>query len=125
MSYFVGLPVGADVITAASGNVAAATAAATITATAGRLAYITGFQVTGSGATAALPVTVTVTGVITGTLSYTYTAAAGVLVGNTPLIVVFPYPIPASGLNTNIVVSCPSLGSGATNNTTVAHGFLV
>jgi hypothetical protein len=84
---------------------------------------LSGFEVTGSGATAGLPVSVTVTGVSGGTLTYTYTAAAGVLVANQPLIVEFNPPLPASALNTNIVVSCPSLGAGNTNNTVNAHGF--
>jgi hypothetical protein len=116
-------PATATPITAASGNVAAATAAATLAAVAGKTTYITGFAVTGSGATAGLPVSVTVTNTITGTLTYTYAAAAGVLVANTPLIVQFPYPIPASAANTTIVVSCPTLGAGNTNNATVAYGF--
>jgi hypothetical protein len=66
---------------------------------------------------------VTVTGLLGGTLTYTYTAAAGVLVANQPLIVEFNPPLPASAVNTNIVVSCPSLGAGNTNNTVNAHGF--
>jgi hypothetical protein len=77
-------------VAASSGNVAAAVATATLAAGgANVMTYISGFEVTGSGATAGLPVTVTVIGVLGGTLSYTYTAAAGVLVGNTPLVVEF------------------------------------
>lgn len=117
------LPVGGTQVTGSSGNVAAATATATLTAVAGKTTYITGFEVTGAGATGALVVTVTVTGTITGTLSYTYTAVAGAAVGNAPLIVTFPIPVAASATNTNIVVSCPTLGVGNTNNTVVAHGF--
>jgi hypothetical protein len=116
-------PSGATPLTAASGNVAAATAAATLAATSGKTTYITGFAITGTGATGALAVSVTVTGVITGTLTYTYAAAAGAAVENTPLIVNFPHPIPASATNTTIVVSCPTLGTGNTNNTAVAYGF--
>jgi hypothetical protein len=70
-----------------------------------------------------LPVTVTVTG-LDNTLSYTYSAAAGVLVANQPLVVSFPQPLPASAVNTAIVVTCPALGSGNTNNTVTAHGFV-
>lgn len=116
-------PVGAVPVTGDSGNVGAGTAAATLTAVAGKTTYIVGFTVTGSGATTALPVTVTVTGVISGTMHFTYCAIAGVLVANQPLNVIFPYPIPASAPNTNIVVSCPTLGSGNTNNTVNAFGF--
>jgi hypothetical protein len=116
-------PGGAVALTAASGNVAAATATATLAGAAGKTTYITGFTVSGAGATAGLPVSVTVTGIVTGTLTYTYAAATGALVANTPLIIQFPMPIPASAPNTAIVVSCPTLGAGATNNTVNAYGF--
>ena len=116
-------PQGATPITASSGNVAAATAAATLAANSAKITYITGFAVSGAGATVALPVVVTVTGTITGTLHYIYSAVAGVLLANTPLVVTFPTPIPASAINTTIVVSCPTLGVGNTNNATVAYGF--
>ena len=116
-------PNGATALNASSGNVAAAVAAATLTGTATTTVYITGFEITGAGATAGAAVTVTVTGTLGGTLSYTYTAATGIAVGNTPLIVEFSNAIPASAVNTPIVVSCPSLGVGNTNNTTVAHGY--
>lgn len=116
-------PANATAITAASGNVAAATADATLAAVAGKTTYIAGFSITGAGATAALPVTVTVTGTITGTLSYTYVAVAGAQLANTPLHVRFDPPIPASATNTTIVVSCPTLGAGNTHNAAVAHGY--
>jgi hypothetical protein len=108
---------------AGSGNVANASAAATLTGTATTTVYISGFEVTGSGATTALPVTVTVAGLLGGTRSYTYSFASGALVANTPLIVAFDPPLPASAINTAIVVTCPASGTGGTNNTVVAHGF--
>ena len=113
----------ASKISASSGNVAAAVATATLVAEQGKVTHITGFLVSGSGATTALPVTVTITGINGGTLSFTYVAVAGVLVPNTPLQVNFPLPLAASAPNTNIVVSCPSLGTGNTNNTVSAWGF--
>jgi hypothetical protein len=116
-------PVPGTPLAASSGNVAAAVAAATLVAAANQVTYLSGFEVTGSGATAGLPVIVTVTGIVGGTLSYIYSAAAGVLVGNTPLIVEYPIPIPAIGPGVAIVVSCPSLGAANTNNTVNAHGF--
>ena len=109
--------------TASSGNQANANAVATLAASSGKTTYITGFEITATGATSAGVVTVTVAGVITGTMSYTFAVPAGVSVGCTPLIVEFPYPIPASATNTTIVVTLPALGSGNTNATTVAHGF--
>ena len=115
--------VGQTPLIAGSGNVANASAAATLTGTATTTVYISGFEVTGSGATAGLPVTVTVAGLLGGTRSYTYTFAVGALVGNQPLVVAFNPPLPASAVNTAIVVTCPASGAGGTNNTVVAHGF--
>jgi hypothetical protein len=116
-------PATATPLTSSSGNVAAATATATLAGAASVTTYITGLEVTGAGATAALPVTVTVTGTVSGTLSYTYVAVAGVTLVNQPLVVQFCPAIPASAVNTSIVVSCPSLGAGNTNNTVTAHGY--
>lgn len=106
-----------------SGNVANASAAATLTGTAATTVYISGFEITGAGATAGLPVTVTVAGLLGGTIQYTYDFAVGALVGNTPLIVQFNPPLPAAAVNTPIVVTCPAGGAGNTNNTATAHGY--
>lgn len=108
---------------AGSGNVANASAVATLTGTATTTVYIAGFEITGGGATAASVVTVTVAGLLGGTRSYTYGAVAGAGVPNAPLVVAFNPPLPASAINTPIVVTCPALGSGNTNATVVAHGF--
>lgn len=116
-------PPGATPITADSGSVAAATATATLAATQGVTTYITGFEITASGATAASVVTVTVTGVTGQTLHYTFGAPAGVTTMCTPLSIQFPEPIPASAQNQTIAVALPSLGAGNTNATVVAHGF--
>lgn len=116
-------PASATAITAASGNVAAASAVATLAGVASKTTYITGFQITAGGATGAALVTATVTGVITGTLSYTFAAPAGATLGATPLVIDFPVPVPASAVNTAIVVTLPSLGTGNTNATVVATGF--
>lgn len=118
-------PTGSTPLAASSGTVAASTAAATLAKAAAKTVYISGFSVTGSGATTALPVAVTVVGILGGTLTFTYTAVAGVLLANQPLVVAFNPPLPASGTNVDIVVSCPTLGSGATNNTVNAQGFRV
>lgn len=112
-------------IIAGSGNVANASAAATLTPSATTTAYITGFEVSGSGATTALPATVTVAGLLGGTRHYTYCFVAGVLAPNQPLLVSFCPALPASAINTNIVVTCPASGAGGTNNTVVAHGYHV
>ena len=116
-------PKGATPITAASGNVANATATATLAAVAGKTTYITGFTVTGTGATAGLAVSVSVAGTITTGLTYTSAAAVGALIANTPLIVRFNPAVPASATNIAIAVSIPALGLGNTNSTVVAHGY--
>lgn len=115
-------PNGANIVTATSGNVANAVATATLAAAAGKVTYLTGFEITGSGATGALVVTVTVVG--SGTLaSYTYTFVAGATLANQPLIVEFTHPLSAGAVNTTIVVSCPASGLGGTNNVVNAHGY--
>jgi hypothetical protein len=110
-------------ITADSGNKANTVATATLAAAAGKTTYIIGFSVTASGATAALVVTVTLTGVITGTKNYTFVFPAGATVAAAPLVISFAKPIPASAVNTAIAVSCPASGTGGTNCTVTAEGF--
>jgi hypothetical protein len=110
-------------VKASSGNVAAAVATATIPAVAGKTAYITGFDITGAGATAGSVVNPTITGLLGGTSTYTLTVATGATTANPVLSVSFQPPLPASAVNTAIVVSCPSLGAGNTNNTVNAYGY--
>lgn len=110
-------------ITASSGNVAAATATATLTGKPGMSTYITGFVICGGGATAASVVQATVTGVTGGTMTLPIGIPAGATAG-VNFQVNFPLPIPSSALNTNIVVSVPSFGTGNTNAAVVAYGYL-
>ncbi len=118
-------PKGAVPLTASSGNVANGAATATLTSVSGKTTYITGFQITGAGATVALVVTPTVVGTIGGTLSYTLAAIAGALLSNQPLVVKYDPAVPASAHDVDIVVSCPALGLGATNNTVAAQGYIL
>lgn len=118
-------PVNSTAVTGASGNVANAAATASLPAVAGKTTYITGFEATGAGATAGLPVSLTVVGGISGTLTYTAVAAVGALVANTPVIVEFPIAIPSSAVNTAIVVSMPALGLGNTHASVVVHGYYI
>jgi len=108
----------------ATATAAAATATATLTSVPGRIAYITGFVVSGLGATAATASAVTVTGVQGGTQTYQFNVPAGATVAATPLQINFPLPIPATGFNTNIVVSAASFGAGNTNANVTAYGYL-
>lgn len=116
-------PDGAIPIIAASGNKANASAAATLVGTATTTVYLAGFECTATGATTGLAATVTITGILGGTLSYTFAFPAGVLVEANDLIVRFQPPLPASAVNVSIVVTLPAGGTGNTNATTVAHGF--
>lgn len=112
-------------ISISSGNVANSVANAVLAAdTTGLTTFITGFEVTGSGATAGLPVIVTVSDGAALSLSYIYTATVGALLPNAQLIIEFAKPIPASAADTAITVSCPALGIGNTHNCVTAHGFI-
>ena len=107
----------------ASGSVANAAATATLTGTATTTVYITGFTCTPGGATAAALVSVTVTGTLGGTMTYTVGAPAGAAVAGYPLVVTFSPAYPAAAINTAIAVSMPALGAGNTNAACVATGF--
>lgn len=106
-----------------SGNVAAASAVATLPAAAAKTTYISGLSFTATGATAAASVTATVTGLAAGTLSFTFTAPAGATLACTPLNISFTPPLPASAVNTAVVVTLPSLGAGNTNAVATAWGY--
>lgn len=112
------------VISAASGNKANASAAATFTKTSTNLWYVTGIEVTASGATAGLPVLVTLTGVLGGTLTWIFTYPAGVLVGAAPLVLDFEPPLVSVDANTDVVLTLPASGAGGTNASVVMHGFV-
>ena len=102
---------------------AASAANVTLAGTAAKTTYITGFQITGAGATAASVISVTITGTVTGTMNYNIAVPAGITTSITPLIVSFPIPVPASAVNTAIVVNVPSFGAGNTNSAVAAQGF--
>lgn len=112
-------------LSASSGIVANNPASASLVGAAGKTTYITGFEVTGTGATNALPVTVTVGNVAGGNLSYSYAAVGDPLAANVPLIVPFNPPLPASGPNVTITVSCQKLDGGNIQNSINVHGFRV
>lgn len=119
-------PYGATALVAASGSAGNSIRVATLTGAVDKTTYITGFEVTAAGATAGLPVSVTVAGLVGGiTLTYTFVFPAGVLVAAEPLVVQFPRAIPSSATNTNIVVTVPAGGAGNTHSTVTAHGYLL
>lgn len=107
-----------------TGNKAAASGTATLAHDSNYTVFVTGFEITGSGATAASVVQATLGPVIGNkTLSYEIAVPAGATVGVAPLIVQFPVPIPAKDLATDIVLTVPSFGTGSTNACGNIHGF--
>jgi hypothetical protein len=82
---------------------------ATLPGVAGKVTFICGFTFTSGGTTTALVTTATITGTIGGTLSYIYVFTTGSqgLFG-----IAFPVCIPASAMNTAIVVNQPAGGTG-------------
>lgn len=116
-------PSGAVAVSCSTGNVAAATSTCTMPAASNKTTYITGFDITGSGATLGSAVTCTLTNTGSGTHSYTYVVVAGALLADVPLVKSFSTPIKATAQNTAPVLSCPSLGTGNTNMTINADGY--
>ena len=113
-----GTPVGGT-----SGNVANASAAASLAAVAGKTNYLTGVNIHFSGATAASVVNATITGLIGGTMTIPIAVPAGATVGGVPVDLDFAVPIPASAVNTAITVTLPALGAGNTNAAVYIRGF--
>src|SRR5216684_6728136 len=105
----------ANAIITASATAIAAAMAPVLPAVAGQTNFITGFQITGGGATAASVIVVTLTGLVGGTRTYDIAVPAGAALGITPLVVEFSEPIPATGPNVAITLNVPSFGVGNTN----------
>ena len=120
-----GYPPGAHPMHSSSANVANAAAVATLAAVAGHTTFVTGFEITGGGATVAALVVATLAGVLGGTQNFIVGAALGATVPNAPLTVEFSAPIPASAVNTAIVLTVPALGAGNTHSACVLHGFRI
>ena len=117
------IPVIASSVIAGSGVVANAVATATMAAMPTVTAYITGFQITAGGATAAKIVAAALSGVAGGTVSYVFGFPAGVTTAALNLAVTFYPAIPASGPNTAIALSLPAGGSGNTAAAVSVQGF--
>ncbi len=111
-------------VAASSGVVAAAVATGTLPAVSGQTNAVSGFQITGLGATGATVVVATLTGVLGGTQSYEVTVPAGVTTAISPVIVNFNPPLPATGTNVAISISVPSFGAGNTNAEANIQGTL-
>lgn len=114
---------GQTMVNATSGVVSNATATATMSAQASAKNYLTSFEVTGLGATAAGSVTATVAINASTVASYVIAIPAGVTTGITPLVVTFSPPLVTSAVNQTIAVSVPAAGSGNTAMVVNAHGW--
>lgn len=110
-------------VNACSGNVANATATATLAAAAGLTNYVTGIEVFGAGATAGSIVNVTLTNCLGGTITYPLVIPAGALVSITPIVVKFDPPLQATAVNLACVLSVPAAGAGNTNMSATIHGY--
>lgn len=112
------------VTASATGTTGATTA--TLAAVAGKTTYICGFYFSGTNATAANgATTVTVTGTISGTMTFGFPtlAAAATVPNNIPIEEEFIPCVAASAINTAIVVNGPALGAGSTLTTVTAWGY--
>ena len=100
---------------------------ATLAATAGKTNYLEGFDISGSGATTAVVIEVTIGG-LASAMKYEFGVAAGATANVNPLApgyysVRFPEPLPASGVNVAITVTVPTFGAGNLNAAVTAFGF--
>ncbi len=118
-------PTGATQVNATSGNVANDAAVAALPAVPAKTNYVTGFEITGAGATAASVVVATLVGLLGANASFIYSVVAGATLRNESIIVEFSKPIPASAPNAAITLTLPALGAGNTNACVNIHGYVV
>lgn len=116
---------GVTFLNSSSGNVAAATATATLAAAAGKTTYVSGWSFSGGGATVGSIVNGTISGLIGGTQTISIAVPTGATLGCNSLDQNYNPAIPASAANTAIVFSVPSLGAGNTNATLSIWGYQV
>ena len=102
---------------------AAAETVAALPAVASKTNYLTGFAISGGGATSASVVRATITG-IGVTWGVDIAVPAGADLGIVPIIVTLPAPIPASAVNTAITLTVPSFGSGNTDVSIAIFGYV-
>lgn len=116
-----GLNTDTQVTASATGTTASINAA--LAGVAGQTTFVSGFVITGSGATAAVTGIATLAGTISGTMNFDWGVPAGATVPAAPLVVEFTTPVAASGLNQAITLTVPASGAGATAIACSIHGF--
>lgn len=88
--------------------------------------YMTTLIISGFGATPAVNVTATVNNIYQfGNLSIAVAIPAGTTNAMTPIVMTFPWPIPANTVNESISLSVPAFGSGNTAAYAALFGFEV
>lgn len=106
-----------------TGGTAAATITLTQAASAGKVQYCTGFEVTGGGATGASVINVTLASGGTTVGNWNIAVPAGATAATPSLIVEFPQPIVGLAAGQNMVLTVPSFGAGNTSAAATMHGY--
>jgi hypothetical protein len=102
---------------------AAAAQTITVAALAGKQIYVTGFEVTGTGATGAVNVVITIAFGGTTVANYDMEVVAGATTNQPNLIVEFTHPLVAPTPGTSCVFTVPTFGAGNTQASATIHGF--
>jgi hypothetical protein len=110
-----------NIAISATGTTGALTAS--LLSTSSSVTNMTGFYVSGSGATTAIVLDVTVTGSVGGTLHFSYGVSGTTTAANTPLNITFACPLQAAAANTAIVVNVPAAGTGSVIQSVTAFGY--
>lgn len=95
----------------------------TVAGLAGKTIYVTGFEITGSGATATSDITITLASGGTTQATYVLDVPAGVTTANANLFVEYSSPIVGLASGNNAVLTVPSFGSGNTAAAVTIHGY--
>jgi hypothetical protein len=117
-----GYPAGAIPLSTAVSSADTSTSTASLFALPGRVDYVCGFAVSGLGATAATPVTVTVGQVVSGvpglgtTLSYAYVFTGSATTINAPISTNFSPCLPTTAINTTITITVPGAAGNTSTN---------
>ncbi len=120
----VALPVSLDGIDVYAFNSSANSAfSLSLPAVAGKTNYITGFEISGGGATAVSIPQANITGITAAAILYTILIPAGALTSVVNFSIEFTRPIPASAANTAITLNIPAFGAGNLLQAAFLHGF--
>jgi hypothetical protein len=106
-----------------SGNNPKTAAQAHLTPTPTSTAYLCGFVVSGSGATVASVAPVIVEGLLGGPRSFAYGFAQGINTVNTPLVLNFNPPLPASAPGVQILITVPPGGDSNLFSMVTIYGY--